>query len=300
MRCAWLLVLLLSPRLAAQEAAVFRAESALVTVPVLVTDAQGRSVLDLRPEEFRLYDNGVLRPIEHVWFNDELPLALGLVVDISASQRAFLREHRATVDAFLHALLRPGDRAFVVAVNQSVVLESEWIAHPSGLGQVFLPGGGEPLGEPCTTPGGLHLCGGTALWNAVYALAHFKLGSFAGSRALLVLSDGNDTGSTHTLDQALAEVHRAGALVYTVRYPDPLSHISGGGLSRLAMETGGAEFAPPAGDYAQPLERIQLDLRSRYILGISPGTGAPLHELRVEVARPNLTVRARQHYRTPE
>lgn len=301
MRSTWLLPLLLAPGLFAQEPPVFHSESALVTVPVLVTDARGKTVGDLRAEEFRLYDNGVRRTIRHVWFENDLPLVIGIVVDISASQHTFLREHRDTVHAFLRALLRPGDRAFVVAVNQNVMLESEWIARPSGLGQVFLPAGGEPLGEPCTTPGGISLCGGTALWSAVYAAAHVKLTRFTGVRALLVLSDGNDTGSTHTLDQALTEVHRAGAIVYAIRYPDPLTDISGDGLSRLALETGGTEFAPPAGNYGRTLEQIQLDLRSHYVLGISPGSGAePVHQLRVEVTRPNLTVRARRQYLAPE
>ena len=295
------LLSLLPLGLAAQGEPVFRAESTLVTVPVLVTDSRGAPVGDLRADEFRLFDNGEPRAISHVWFERELPLVIAIVVDISASQHAFLREHRAAVDAFLAGLLRPGDRAFVVAVNRSVVLESEFIRRQAGLGQVVLPPGGQPLGISCTTLTGRSLCGDTALWDAIYSVTRSELARFAGARALLVLSDGNDTGSIHGFDQALAEVRRVGALVYAIRYPDRLTHIAGEQLSRLAQDTGGAEFSPPAGDYSATLDRIQLDLRSHYVLGMTPGSGiGPRHDLRVEVTRPNLTVRFRRQYLVPE
>ena len=279
----------------------FRADAALVTVPVLVTDAKGAPVRDLQPREFRLFDNGAPRDIQHVWFEEQLPLVIGIVVDVSASQRSFLREHRAAVDAFVNRILRTGDRAFIVAVNENVRLQAEFIGRPAGASQVFLLRGQQALGKPCGTIHGRSLCGGTALWNAVYAAAHEKLSRYTGSKALLILSDGNDTGSTHHLDQALEEVQRAGALVYSVRYPDPLSHISDEGLARLAAETGGAEFTAPDGNYDAIFDRIERDLRSRYVLGVPPSEAAdPVHRLRVAVTRPGLTVRARQQYVAPE
>jgi len=295
--------LLVAPGLLAQDRPVFHADVTLVTVPVLVTDARGIPVRDLEASEFHLYDDGVPSEIRHLSLEDELPLALGIVIDISASQRAFLREHRTTVDAFLTRLLRPGDRAFIVTANEDVVLQSEFIGRPSGPSQILVARGGEPLGAPCSTLSGRHLCGGTALWNAVYATAHLKLSPFTGTKALLILSDGNDTGSIHHLDQALEEVHRAGALVYAIRYPDPLSQSAGDGLARLAAETGGAELAPPAGDYNAAfdrIDRIERDLRSQYVLAFRPETGGdPAHRLRVEVSRPGLSVRSRLQYFLP-
>jgi VWFA-related protein len=294
------ILLLLPLILVAQEQPTFRADAALVTVPVLVTDSRGTPVRDLQSSDFRLYDNDVSREISHVWLEEELPLVVGIIVDVSASQRSFLHEHRAAVDAFIARILHPGDRAFVVAVNQNVVAESEFVGRPSGVSQVLLPHGGQPLGEPCGVLRGRNLCGGTALWNAVYAAAHIKLSRYTGARALLILSDGNDTGSTHHLDQALDEVHRTGVLAYAIRYPDPLTRTSDDGLARLAAETGGAEFPAPYGDYAPIFDRIERDLRSHYVLAISPSAATDgLHRLRVEVKRPGLTVRARRQYLAP-
>lgn len=297
MRFLWLLTVLLVPSLRGQDRPVFHAEATLVNVPVFVTDVHGAFVGDLQPNEFRLYDNGAPVEIRHVIVEDQQPLAIGIIVDISASQRSFLREHQTTVDSFVARLLRPGDRAFIVTVNEDVALQSEFVGRPFGPSQVLVARGGEPLGTPCSTPSGRHLCGGTALWNAVYSTTHLKLSSFSGAKALLILSDGNDTGSIHHFDQALQEVQRAEALVYAIRYPDPESASVGDGLTRLAIETGGTVFAPPAGNYATALDRIERDLRSRYVLAFYSATGrGPAHQLRVELSRPGLSVRYRLQY----
>jgi len=97
----------------------------------------------------------------------------------------------------------------------------------------------------------------------------------------------------------MEEVLRAGAQVYVVRYPDALSQVTGDGLSRLAMETGGAEFT--RGSYETVLERIQIDLRSQYVLSFHPeASGTSNHRLRVETVRPGLFVRSRTQYVVPE
>jgi hypothetical protein len=158
----WLLCVLgflLAPGLLAQDRQIFHADATLVTVPVLVTDARGIPVNDLLANEFRLFDNGGPTEIRHILLQDELPLLIGIVIDVSASQRASLREHQATVDAFLIRLLRPGDRAFIVAINENVALQSEFIGRPSGPSQILVGRGGEPLGVPCSTLSGRHLCG---------------------------------------------------------------------------------------------------------------------------------------------
>ena len=300
MRCPLFALLLVGSTLFSQGPTAFRTDATLVTVPVSVTAPDGSPTRDLQVAEFRLFDNGVRREIRHVWREDERALAIGILVDISASQRAFLREHRTAVDTFVTHLLRPGDRAFIITIAEDVALESEYVGRPNGPGQVMLPRNGGALGAPCSTGDGLHLCGGTALWNGVYAAAHEKLARFDGARAMLILSDGNDTGSVYHLDQALAEVQRDGVTVYAIPYPDPLSEVHEDGLAKLTTATGGAEFTAAAGDYATALDRMRLDLRGQYLLGFSPD-GAPgtSHELRVEVSRPGLTVRARREYVLP-
>ena len=73
------------------------------------------------------------------------------------------------------------------------------------------------------TGGNALSAGEQPLWNAVYAAAHFKLNGAGDNKVLLILSDGNDTGSTHSFSSALEEVQRSGAVVYAIQYPDDLS-----------------------------------------------------------------------------
>jgi VWFA-related protein len=288
------LVVLLSLAFCSQAQSVFRAEVDLVVVPCVVTDQHGAAVTGLGREDFRLFDNGVLQDIRNLWLDKDLPLALGVIVDVSESQSRLIRSHRADVDQFLDRILRPRDRAFVIEVNRDVILRSEVVGSAHGVSHVFSEDIGRPLGEPCPTLRGRSLCGGTALWNSVYSAVHWKLRSLQGSKALLILSDGNDTGSTHSLDQALEEAQASGAIVYAIRYPDGAAAETSDGLSRLTAETGGVLFDPHGASYAEVLSRIEADLRSRYIIGFHSSlapTGMP-HQLKVESIRPG----ARREY----
>ncbi len=279
--------------LCAQDGPVFRVDVDMATVACVVTDEHGIAVRDLRRDEFRVYDDGGPREIRSVWADGDLPLVVGIIIDASDSQRALWRRHEATVERFLAAMIRPGDRAFVVAVNSSVILRSEVIGGLNGLRRVVLGPGGDPLGPPCPVVRKRPVCGGTALWNAVYASANLKLRRFPGSKALVILSDGDDTGSTRSLDEAVDEVRRAGGVVYAVKYP------SGGrsgrnSLQRLARETGGVLIDPAGDEYRTVLERIEKDLRNRYVIGFraDPPTGGPgERRIRVAVTRPGLMVR---------
>jgi VWFA-related protein len=285
-----------------QDPAAFRTDVTLVTVPCVVTGVvTGNPVPILKLDDFRLYSDGVLQKIQNLWTEDELPLELGIILDVSDSQHAHTAERQIAVTHFLERMIGPNDRGFVVEVNEDVLLKQEVTRGPYGLRYKFLPRRGEPFGFQCGTRAGegrrrRPLCGGTALWNAVYSAAQLKLNSPQGSKALLILSDGNDTGSTHNLNAALEEAQRSGAVVYAIRYPDELtSSDTSTGLGTLTAETGGMIFDPPAGDYSEILARIEADLRKRYILGFRPEPGPGRHSLRIEVPS-GLTVRARRDY----
>jgi hypothetical protein len=191
-----------------------------------------------------------------------------------------------TSSSFSTASCARGTVHFVVEVNRDVILRSEAIGSGRGVSHVLTAGIGEPLGEPCPTLRGRSLCGGAALWNAVYSAAHWKLRSLQGS-------------STHTLEQAVEEAQRADSIVYAIRYPDGAAAPAADGLSRLTGETGGVLFDPPGAGYGEILSRIEADLRSRYVIGFHStvaATGAMRHQIRVEAIQPGLTIRARREY----
>jgi Ca-activated chloride channel family protein len=281
-----------------QIAPVFRADVDLVVVPCSVTDEHGAALADLSAADFRIYDNGVPQPVRNFALERDLPLTLGVMIDASASQRTFLQAHRDAARRFLERVIRPQDHAFVVEVAEAAILRSEVTGGPYGLREHLMKGA-EPLGDPCPTLRGRSICGGTALWEGVYAAASLKLQPATGSKALVILSDGNDTGSIHKIGAVIEGVQRADAVAYAVEYPDPLSGVSSESLGTLAHQTGGVVFNPGETSLAEALERVATDLRSRYVLGFQPpasGLQHGEHQLRVEVSRPGAIVRARTGY----
>jgi len=290
---------------AAQEA-VFRVDVSLVTVPVQVSTLDGSAARDLTRDDFELFDNGEPRAIESVWHETDLPLTLGLVIDVSGSQTEWVTAHRATISEFLRRLLRKDDHAFLVAVGTDVKL----ITDLTGSLPALLAGlqeaergeqAGAPFGDQCKKvtmrlqPIVISQCGGTALWNAVWSAAKLKMQLVTGRKALLILSDGIDTGSTHEIPQAVAELHRAETVAYSIQYPRK-SRRSSVGLQRLAEETGGLRFLPPEGSYEQVFARIEEDLRNQYVLGFRPSEGAGYHRLEVRARRADVRVRSRSGY----
>jgi VWFA-related protein len=308
----YIFALLLTPAMLSQDVPVFRETTTLVTVPCVVTDEHGLAISGLKVDDFRLYVNGARRGIDNLWSEADLPLLLGVINDVSESQRNRISEKDHAVTQLLERVIHGQDRAFVVAVNANVVLRSEVGEGPYGLRYGFLAPGGEPLGVPCGTLDGEHgrkrpVCGGTALWNAVYASARLKLNGPARNKALLILSDGNDTGSTHSFSATLEEVQRSGAVVYAIKYPDALStEVSSDDLYRLTNETGGILFDSGGANYSEIISRIAADLHERYVLGFRPesmGSDAAsisdARSIKVEVIRSGATVRARREYFGP-
>ena len=304
-----LFALLLTPAILSQDAPLFRETTTLVTVPCAVTDEDGLTINGLGVDDFRLYVDGVRRKIDNLWSESDLPLVLGVINDVSDSQQNHVSEKDRAVAQLLERVIHGQDRGFVVAVNDNVVLKSEVSAGPYGLRyRILATPDGEPLGVPCGTLAGAHgrrrpVCGGTALWNAIYASAHFKLSGPGGNKALLILSDGHDTGSTHSFGAALDEVRQSGAIVYAIPYPDSLSpDDSYDDLRRLTDESGGILFDLHGADYSGIISRIAADLRGHYVLGFRPDSRASetrRHSIRVEVVRSGATVRARREYSGP-
>ena len=280
--------LVIAGGLLAQNAAEFRSHADLVTIPCAVVDAAGAPVHDLKREDFRVFDNGVRRVVSYFSQDDDQPVTLGILVDDSESQHDLLSEHRRTVFELLHRVLHPGDSAFVVSIGENVRLYRDLT-----LAEM------ESFGEPCPKSRGIPECGGSPLWNAVYDAARLKLQGVRGNKALLLLTDGFDTGSVHTWSDAATAAQKADAVVYAIHYRSASGRSYAPELYRLVAETAGTSFSARPGDLGSIIARLETDLRRRYVIGFRPEKvtlGKLRHEVRIEVVRPELSVRARQNY----
>jgi VWFA-related protein len=301
-------IVVLASVLAAQFLAqerTFRSNVEIVAVPCTVVDAHGVSVANLTKNDFRVYDNDVQRIVQNLWIDEDLPVTFGVIIDASESQQDQFKEHIRTAGAVLERLLRHGDRVFVVTIDQDVRLSVDLTDMTADISEHLGGGAGDLFGDPCPMRksnipglGPWSTCGSSPIWNAVYSASRIKLQPLTGNKALLVMTDGFDSGSTYTWRQAADAVNRANASLYGIHYTSTL----GGGFApdfyQLLLETGGTRFLPPDGDYQQIVSRIQTDLRHRYVLGFRPEqlSGKVRHELRIEVTRPGLSIRARRTY----
>jgi Ca-activated chloride channel family protein len=299
------LVCILATASFSQNGPAFRSNVEIVVVACAVVDGSGAAVGGLTRDEFRVYDNGIPRTIENLWIDTDEPLTLGIIIDASESQKEQLSEHRQTAVELLKRLLRPGDRTFVLSVDEDVRLWVDLTDATADVRKQIVGSPGDLLGEPCpklksNVPGlrAMSACGSSPIWNAIYDAAQIKLHSLSGNKALLVLTDGFDSGSTHNWKDTVAAIQRADASVYAIQYQSGFGRSFAPDLYRMVGETGGTWFRSPVGDYRPIVSRIETDLRRRYVLGFRPETlsGKVRHDIRIDVIRPDLTVRARKTY----
>jgi Ca-activated chloride channel homolog len=163
------------------------------------------------------------------------------------------------------------------------------------------------LGPPCRNTGFHRSCGGTALWHSLYYVAK-ELRPVAGRKAIIILSDGMDTGSDVSLNDLIEMAQSAETVVYSIKYANPMRFLSisgtiaqavSRGLERLARETGGLNFPNPGRNTSDVFSRIESDLRNMYVVGFTPPDDArdgKFHKLVVKTVRQDLMVRSRAGY----
>jgi VWFA-related protein len=300
--------------LLAQQSADIRVDVDLVTVACSAADRGGAPARDLKAHDFKLTDNGQPRDILHFWQESDLPLTVALVADVSGSQAGYVKNHREAVAQFLKQVIGPNDRAMIVEVAQQVWLLSDLTGSPealrSAVDRIGLSRGTNAplLGPTCQNGRSIRGCGGTALWHALYYTSKIGLKPVTGRKAIVVLSDGMDTGSDVKLTQVIEMAQSAGTVVYSIKYESALRFLSisgtieqavSRGLERLSRETGGLFFSNPGHRTPEVFEKIESDLRNMYVLGFTPPEDAhdgKFHKLDVKPIRKDLVVRARAGY----
>jgi VWFA-related protein len=285
----------------------------LVTVACAVDTRDGTPARNLTAEDFKVLDNGQRREIRNLWQESDLPLTVALVADISGSQAGYIRNHREAITQFLKQVVGPRDRVMVVEVAQKSWLLSGLTASNSDLSAAVEEIGASAgkqsamLGPVCRNNNFPHSCGGTALWHGLYYTAR-ELKPVQGRKAIIVLSDGLDTGSDIRLADLIEMAQSAGTVVYSIKYASPMRFLSIGGaiaqavsrgLERLSRETGGLIFVNPGRRTSEVFSKIESDLRNMYVLGFTPPADARdgrFHRLDVTTARSDLHVRSRAGY----
>lgn len=237
-------------------AADLSVDARLVNLPVVVRDKKGALVQNLTKEDFHLQVDGHPQVIRYFDIDTDLPLALGLLVDTSLSQRTVLDEERAASSSFLDEMLKkPKDQAFVIQFARQVELLGDLTnSRPklqAALKQIDTPSPDAPASsgqDPEDSSGDRRgarrsHAGGTALYDAVFLASDELMKKQKGRKALLLLSDGVDRGSKETLNKALESAQRADTILYAIYFKGEQASQQDWGRSRV----GGPRF--PGGGY---------------------------------------------------
>lgn len=215
-------LLCLSLLAAQDQPKTFSAEVKVVSVLATVRNNKGEVVRDLKKEDFNLEEDGRTQTIKYFSQESGLPLTLGLLVDTSPSQRRVLGQERGASYAFLDQVLREEkDLAFLIHFDFDVELLQDLTSSrkelQAGLSQLEMPelqgasGGRRRMGG--------RRGGGTALYDAVLLASDDLMKKQQGRKALILLTDGVDTGSKMSLADAIESAQRADGLLHPLRRP---------------------------------------------------------------------------------
>ncbi len=289
-----------------------RVDVNVVNIYCTVKDEKGRLVTDLEASEFEIREDGKKQEIRYFDQETDRPLTLALLLDTSASQIRVLPAEKATANRFFYQILRPSDLALLITFDVNVDLlqdfTSEFERLRYAINRSYINAPGSPV-----NPGPFPRSGktGTRLYDAVYLAAKEKLAPEVGRKAIIVVSDGEDFGSTVDEEEAIEAVHRADTMVYAIGIADRefyrqrlnRPYRGSSALEELGEETGGrAIFPDDPEELQEAFDQIANELRSQYNLGYTPTNrekDGKFRKVEVEVKRDGLRVQARRGYYAP-
>jgi Ca-activated chloride channel homolog len=279
----------------AQESTI-RVAANLVLTPAWVCDAEGKTVRNLRIEDFEIEESGVKVSVERIGGPGEAPIELAMLFDMSGSMFTRFELERQAAARFLTRIMRPCDSAFIVSVaNEPQILQERTTSLDTALQAVAKI-------APTTQA--------TAFYNSIVKAAQIlrEVERPDARRAIIALSDGEDNRSIdNKLPDVLRELQQTNSLFYTINpagrtySKSVFGRRAQEGMETLAQQTGGASFvADKVEDLVEFYDRIADELQGQYLLGYySPAkTGAMIYrKITIKViGRPDLQVKARPGY----
>ncbi len=219
-----------------------------VVLDVSVRDKQKRLVVGLGKEDFSVEEEGKPQKLISV-SPEQRPILVGILIDSSGSMRERMKEAQEAACSFVEEL-EDDDRAFVIDFDESVYLIEETTHDRTSL---------------CRAIRSTVAVGGTALHDAVYAAYRVLRENEAERRALVILSDGEDTESRIRFKRVMETAELAEVTVYTIGLSVPALSDARVQLKKLAAETGGRSFfVSRAKDLAETYGTIAEELKSLY------------------------------------
>jgi VWFA-related protein len=290
-----------------------KVQTNLVNVFVTARDKKNTVLTDLKQEDFKVSEDGVEQKVAFFSKDMNLPITLAILIDTSGSMQNSLGAEQDAASRFVKTVMRKKDEALVISFDFDVNLLADFTEdsdvlqrgiHRATISAVSSGG----VVTPGTVPQGQN--GGTDLYDAVYLACHDELATEAGRKAVVVLSDAEDTGSKVSLKESIEAAQRSDAVIHFLRLSDEPFYFqmgmsySGSSVARqMADETGGREIEIKSEKNLEAaFALISEELRSQYVVGYYPSNtkhDGTFRKIKVEVARPDTKILARKGYYAP-
>jgi VWFA-related protein len=247
------------------------------------------------------------------------PLTLGILLDTSGSQQRVLPLEQEVGSQFLERVLRQKDEAFLLSFDVDVDLMQDFtnsarlLTRAMNKAEINTAGGNGAAGIPGAGGGTVPTIGnpkGTVLYDAVYLASNVKLNQESGRKAMILLTDGEDEGSNHKIQDAIAAAQRSNVLVYVILIADRgfyggFGYSGYSAMKRMTEETGGRLI--DVGNNGKKLEaafqQIEDELRTQYVASYTSSNAkldGGFRKLAVECRGDGMKVQVRKgYYATP-
>src|SRR5580692_4844754 len=274
-----------------------------VSLFATVRDKHKSIVTGLKQDDFQVSEDGQPQEITNFSAESNLPITLGMLIDTSGSEYYMLSAEKDAASRFLGRVMRKGDLAMVMSFDTDVDLLADFTDDRGMLNrainraQINAPSGGMIAQGPLPSSG----TGGTNFYDAVYLAAHDKLSGEAGRKAIVVLTDAEDTGSKLRLIDAVEAAQRTDTVVHI------LLVAADGGDQRVARsltdETGGRMIIVRSEKNLEAaFDQISEELRSQYTVGYSPSNkkhDGSYRKIKMEMKDKEYSVLTRRGYYAP-
>jgi Ca-activated chloride channel homolog len=246
-----------------------------------VTDSAGMPIAGLPQSSFHVLENAKPQKVTNFDAASNLPISVGLLIDHSGSMKPRMEATRKAASEFLKRIIKPSDRAFVAGFSFDPTTGASFVSDVGSLDQQVkaIPDAG----------------GGTSLYDAIIT-GLYRFRTLQGRKALIVLTDGEDTTSRISYDDMLTYARAARVPLYFIGIGLGITDIAGTNkMKSLAAETGGvAYFIRDVKTLDQTYTQLEKDLRSQYLIAYnteSMKTDKKYRTVEVKVDRPDARVR---------
>ena len=284
----------------------------VVNILFNVRDKRSGLIGNLTKDDFTIFEDGKQQEIKYFNRETDLPLTIGLLIDVSASQMNLIDIEKNAADQFFNNVIRPKDLAFLISFGADAELLQDYSSSPrllrkglEGLQVNSDVGGLQPGPVPTASQPR-----GTIMYDAVYLAAHDQLKGQVGRKVLVLITDGEDQGSRYTIKQAIESAQKADALIYSFFYVDRQFYSRGrgimfgggnaGALRQMSDDTGGHVFQIDRKMTLQnAFDELNAEMRSQYAVAYTPSNPAKdgtFRKIEIRTGNKDWKVQARKGY----